>query len=197
MEEYLTKDEKELLSLVNYFRKHYENFKRVNTTLSADDIKVMNMLDEAAQLCNAQSKRHKAEHQLKFKPKIVQCPECSVERERIPLYEEKNEEGLMCFVYHCFDCNIDFIDFEPNNAADQLIWLKNTIDITEKYNNESVELPEDIKKAIIELKKKYDVFQKAFDDEAKTFEEFKKAEDKPRLRIRKLNGEIIFFRKVP
>ena len=158
---YLTPDENELLSLVHYHRRQYENTRQRQGGLHPDDIEILKLLDSAEKLLQEITDERKREEEQKLKPVNTQCPNCEVEKERKPIGEEKSEHGYMCNNYHCNECNTTYLDNNPNNAKDQHEWFKEFLAVLEKHKHELDSMPEENKKDILELKDRGEKFKKA------------------------------------
>jgi len=176
MDKYLNEVEKELLALVNYHRKDYENTKLKQGGLHPDDIKILEELNNAVEFVNSIAKGRKEREQEKYQPIITQCPDCNVEKQRVPIYEQKNEHGYMTNIYQCAECNIEFTDGKPNNAKDQLHALEELINFIEKNKKDFNKIPAEMKKELAQFKIQYANFKQKCEAEEKSFKIFKQTE---------------------
>ena len=171
----ITQDEKELFELILYHRKHYEATKNRQGGLHPDDIEIMKILDQGNQLLVAILEERKNRVLAKQTPTRTNCPQCDIEKERIPIWEEKNEHGYMCSKYKCDECKIEFLDETPNNAKDQLSWLEGIIAVVEKHKDDLSKDPEQVEN-IAQLKKQREKFIKACEVEEEAFKNLQQAE---------------------
>ena len=176
MDNYLTPDEKELLSLVHYHRRQYEETKKKQGGLHPDDIEIMKQLDNAEKLINDIINERKKEEQEKLKPVNTECPNCKVEKERTPIAEEKSEHGYMCNRYLCDVCQTNYLDYHPNNARDQHEWFKEFLAVLEKHKHEMDNAPPEIIIEIEAMKIQGEKFKKAVEVEEEALSNVQKAE---------------------
>ncbi|MFH1004192.1 MAG: hypothetical protein V1781_01640 [Bacteroidota bacterium] len=178
LEKYLDKDEKELLSLIFYHRRQYENTKIRQGGLHPDDIQIMELLDKGETMLKSISLERKNREEIKQKPIRTNCPKCNIEKERNPIGEEKSEHGYMCNNYHCDECKIDYMDFKPNNAKDQLSWFEEFMAVLEKHKEDMTKMPNEFTQSVIELKKQGEIFKKACEEEEEALINLQQAEQK-------------------
>lgn len=74
-------------------------------------------------------------------PRSVVCMHCNKQLMAIRTGTALNN-GYKCNVYHCEDCNNDWIDFIPVDEHDRMKWYLNFITQTEKLSKEKkIEIP--------------------------------------------------------
>ena len=177
-EEYLTQDEKEFFELIQYHRKQIQNTKIRQGGLHPDDIEVMKILDQGNQLLIIILEQRKNKVIAKQKPTLTNCPECNIEKERKPIAEEKSEHGYMCNKFRCDECKIEYLDFKPNNAKDQLSWFNEFSAMMEKHKDELEKLSAEDRKVFEELKSQGEKFRKACEVEEEALKNLQQAEHK-------------------
>jgi len=174
-EGYIKQDEKELFELILYHRQQYQNTKNRQGGLHPDDIEIMKILDQGNQLLITILEDRKNTVIAKQKPMLTNCPQCDIEKERKPIWEEKNEHDYICNKYKCDECNIEYLDDTPNNAKDQLIWLESILAVFEKHKDTLSKDPEQVEN-IIQLKKQREKFIKACEAEEEALKNLQQAE---------------------
>jgi hypothetical protein len=173
---YLNKVELELLSLVNYHRKQYEQAKMRQGGLHPDDIEIMKILNSAEELLRNIAAQRKETEDVKLQPVVTLCPNCNVVKERKPVGEKKDKDGYLCNQYHCDKCNKVYTDDSPNNGKDQLKVIEATLAFVEKNKAKYENVSDDIKKDILELNVRAAQFRIACRKEDEALEKLKKAE---------------------
>lgn len=159
IEKYLNADEKELLSLTRYHLVQFDNKKKKQGKLQPEEIEIINHLFEIESMVLTIAGENKEILALKQIPTLTECPECEVEKVRKPIGEEKSEQGYMCNCYYCDKCEIEYLDYRPNNGKDQLSWTMDILQVLEKNKEKLASMPDEIKNYIIEMKKQYETLK--------------------------------------
>lgn len=161
----LNENERELVKLVNYFRKRAEKMMKDGKLDAQHEIvitsceKLVSQLDKHAEYRNAiLLQREKLKTLIKDN---AHCPKCNTAANIKLVGTEKNESDWKINRYKCRKCNIEFIWNRPNNPWDMipyiedfLVKLNSTIekDMPEELRAQSHGLSEQMKQSLEVLK---------------------------------------------
>ena len=84
----------------------------------------------------------------------------------------------MCNKFRCDECKIEYLDFKPNNAKDQLSWFQEFSGFLEKHKEELEKLPDEQKKDFLALKEQGEKFKQACEAEEEALKNLQQAEQK-------------------
>lgn len=178
LEKYLTKDEQELVALVYYHRKHYENVKKQQGGLCPDDLQIVELLFKADQLVARIASQRIADEAEKNKAVLTTCPKCKTDKLRVPFGEKKSKEGYKCNRYRCAEWTTIYSDDKPNNGKDQLKYLNSIKVLFEKNKKSLATLPAEQQQVFDQFKLQYETFKKAYDTEEAALQIKNEAEQK-------------------
>lgn len=178
LEKYLTKDEKELVALVYYHRKQYENAKQKQGGLCPTDHQIVELLSQADLLVAKIASQRISDEAEKNQAVLTTCPKCKTEKLRVPFGEKKSKEGYKCNRYRCNECTTIYTEDKPNNAKDQLKWLNSIKVLFEKNKKNLATLPSEQQQVFDQFQFQYEAFKKAYDTEGAASQIKNEAEQK-------------------
>jgi hypothetical protein len=138
MAQNLKDNERELIKLVNFFRKEAEALMREDK--SVDYNEVINSCEKLiAQLNHHAAHREEVLYQRETLKNLVKdnavCPKCSKGDLLKHVGVDKNSAGWKSNKYKCRKCNIEFVLNRPNNPWDLLPFMENFIlDLENKFS---------------------------------------------------------------
>lgn len=139
----LKDNERELIKLVNFFRKHAEALIRENKV----DTEFQQLVDTcekfAEQLNVHASKRDEVLLQREQLKKLVKdnavCPKCNKNANLKFVGVDKHPQGWKCNKYKCRKCNIEFVWARPNNPWDMIPYVENFVaELEQKVKNDEL-----------------------------------------------------------
>jgi hypothetical protein len=136
MSDNLKPEERELVKLVNYFRKHNEKLSLENN-LSEEYRHMLETCEKLLEQVNLHAKNrdvvHAEREQLKslVRDNAV-CPKCSSSAMLKVTGVDVNERGWKSNKYKCRSCNIEFVWTTPNNPWDMIPYVENFLEELEK-----------------------------------------------------------------
>lgn len=139
----LKDNERELIKLVNFFRKHAEALIRENKV----DTEFQQLVDTcekfSEQLNVHASKRDEVLLQREQLKKLVKdnavCPKCNKNANLKFVGVDKHPQGWKCNKYKCRKCNIEFVWARPNNPWDMIPYVENFVaELEQKVKNDEL-----------------------------------------------------------
>jgi hypothetical protein len=137
MAQNLKDNERELIKLVNFFRKEAETLMREDK--SVDYNEVINSCEKLIIQLNTHSAyREEILSQRESLKNLIKdnavCPKCSKNNQLKHVGVEKNEQGWKSNKYKCRKCNIEFVLNRPNNPWDMIPFIEKVIaDLEQKF----------------------------------------------------------------
>jgi hypothetical protein len=147
MSHHLKENERELLKLVSFFRKHAEKLIKENKV----DPEFQQLIDTCekfeTQLNIHAGRREEVLQQREQLKALVKdnalCPKCSKNANLKFTGIDKHPKGWKCNKYKCRKCNIEFVWSRPNNPWDMIPYVEGFIsELEEKMKKEDTS-PED------------------------------------------------------
>jgi hypothetical protein len=156
MAQSLKENERELIKLINFFRKEAETLMREDKEVNYSDV-ISSCEKLIEQLNNHAAYREEVLSQRESLKGLIKdnavCPKCSKAAHLKHVGVDKNEEGWKSNKYKCRKCNIEFVLNKPNNPWDMIPFIEKFIaELEEKFkdlNDEEKQQPEN---AIIQMK---------------------------------------------
>lgn len=144
MELQLKPEERELVKLVNYFKKRAEIL-IIENRLGDEYKQMLDTCDKLVDQLNVHAKNRSTvlaeREQLKGMVKDnAQCPKCSSNSNLKIIGTEQNDKGWKSNKYKCRKCNITFVWNTPNNPWDMIPYVEDFImNLESKLNDERVD----------------------------------------------------------
>jgi hypothetical protein len=140
MAQNLKENERELIKLVNFFRKEAETLMRDDNTV--DYTEVINACEKLiSQLNNHAAYREEVLSQRESLKGLIKdnavCPKCTQSGQLKHIGVDKNEQGWKSNKYKCRKCNIEFVLNRPNNPWDMVPYIEKFINDLEKKFSEA------------------------------------------------------------
>jgi hypothetical protein len=138
----LKENERELIKLVNFFRKHAERLiseKKVD----AEFQQLIDTCEKFAEQLNLHAGRREEVLQQREQLKnLVKdnalCPKCNKNTHLKLSGIDKHPQGWKCNKYKCRKCNIEFVWSRPNNPWDMIPYVEGfVVDLQQKAQNET------------------------------------------------------------
>jgi hypothetical protein len=149
----LKENERELIKLVNYFRKHAEKLVSENK-VDAEFQQLIDTCEKFAQQLNLHAQRREEVLQQREQLKnLVKdnalCPKCHKNTHLKFVGIDKHPQGWKCNKYKCRKCNIEFVWSRPNNPWDMIPYVEGFVkELQQKIESEAT--PEDEKQLALE-----------------------------------------------
>ena len=144
MDPLFNQEERELIKLVNYFKKRGE-IMIIENKLGEEYKQMLETCDKLVEHLQAHAKNRdvviKEREQLKGMVRDnAQCPSCKSAAQLKLAGTEKNEQGWTSNRYKCRKCNITFVWNAPNNPWDMIPYVESFVDnMQKKLENEEVD----------------------------------------------------------
>jgi hypothetical protein len=139
----LKENERELIKLVNFFRKHAEKLAGENK-VDAEFGQLIDTCEKFAEQLNMHALRREEvlqqREQLKglVKDNAV-CPKCGKSAQLKFVGTDKHPQGWKCNKYKCRKCNIEFVWARPNNPWDMIPYVEGFVgDLEQKLKNDEL-----------------------------------------------------------
>lgn len=142
MSQNLKENERELIKLVNYFRKHAEKLISENK-VDAEFHQLIDTCEKFAQQLNLHAQRREEVLQQREQLKnLVKdnalCPKCHKNIHLKFVGIDKHPQGWKCNKYKCRKCNIEFVWSRPNNPWDMIPYVEGFVkELEQKIENEA------------------------------------------------------------
>jgi hypothetical protein len=125
-------EEKELIRLVNYFRKRGEIL-IIENKLGDEYRQMLDTCDKLVQQLEAHAKLRQTvlrerEQLANMVKDNARCPECESNTQLKLIGVDKNEQGWKSNKYKCRRCNLTFVWNAPNNPWDMIPYVEHFID---------------------------------------------------------------------
>ncbi|MDP1802221.1 MAG: hypothetical protein Q8L81_12765 [Bacteroidota bacterium] len=136
MNQELKQDERELIKLVNFFKKKAENWS-AEIEIPEEFKQLMETCDKLVEQINLHAQSREvilSERELlkKLVKDNAQCPRCNKNENLKLIGTEKNEKGWQSNKYKCRKCNITFVWNAPNNPWDMIPYVESVVAEIEK-----------------------------------------------------------------
>lgn len=144
MEQNLKPEERELLKLVNYFKKRAEIL-IIENRLDEEYRQMLDTCDKLSEQLHLHAKNRDTilseREQLQSLVKDnAKCPKCNSNEQIKVIGTDKNEKGWKSNKYKCRRCNITFVWTAPNNPWDMIPYVENFISQMElRLNDDSLD----------------------------------------------------------
>lgn len=138
----LKENERELIKLINFFRKEAETLMREDSSVDYNEV-ISSCEKLIAQIINHATYREEVLSQRESLKGLIKdnavCPKCSGANQLKHTGVDKNEQGWKSNKYKCKRCNIEFILNRPNNPWDMIPFIEKFIlDLEEKFRQASL-----------------------------------------------------------
>lgn len=194
----LKENERELVKLMNYFRKQADKLMQQGKLgpehegVKAACEKLIDKLHlHAEQRAQIMQQRENLKGIVKDN---AHCPKCS-KNDMIKLTgTEKHEKGWQCNKYKCRRCNIEFIWQRPNNPWDMALFMENFInDLDTAMQNEAMEpqLKEQSAGLIAEMQLNLDKLKPVISHVDKEYEEMQQRDTEMSKMIREFKSYLL------
>jgi RecJ-like exonuclease len=148
MNQELNANERELIKLINFFKKRAAQLK-LEGKLREEDLKVTEACDNLVEklTINAKARAITLQNRKDFEGTMkdnATCPKCQKNSMLKLVGARKLEKGWKVNVYKCRRCNIEFNWTQPNNPWDMIPYLEDTKEKFSVLLNKD-ELPQEVK----------------------------------------------------
>lgn len=136
MNEHLKPEERELLKLVQYFRKRGEVM-IIENKLDDTYRQLLDTCDKFKDQVELHAQNRSAvlaerEQLAEMVKDNARCPKCSSNEQLKPAGTDTNEKGWKSNKYRCRRCNISFVWSAPNNPWDMIPYVEHFVDTIEQ-----------------------------------------------------------------